>query len=267
MRLAVLALCAALASSCTDGTASYPSFLASSARNAIDSVVLGAFVGGRSDGCDLEVTPESETFSIWSFIYSHQALLALPGALSDAARHHVLEINDASSTWYRAFVGGGDDSPSNRRALSAIRTMRCHARKAREEACGGGEEFACCSFMQYESWLRVAELLSELIVERYGDTCGDGISDGEAATLRSFSDGFGAIVSDPPSSSSPVALNAWLSTLAWRGEACATLAPPAAPPSTSPPRPPPATSPPPTPSRQSKLVLRASLVCVPPGLR
>lgn len=288
MRLSLVAfhLCAMLAVAsatppppppCTDGSASYASFLASSARNALDSVVLGAFVGGRSDGCDLEVTPESDTFSIWSFIYSQQALLALPGGLSDSTRHHILEINDASSTWYRAFVGGGDDTPSNRNALAAIRTMLCHARKAREEACTSGgdgeQEFACCVFMQYESWLRVAELLSELIVERYGDTCGDGISDGEAVTLRSFADGFGAIVSDPPPLSSSegggsTATRAWQSTLAWAWRGVCDARPSGCPgvnvSSSSASH---ALASADAFSRQSKLALRASLLCVPAGFR
>ena len=256
---------------CVDGETSYASFVASSARTALDSLVLGAFVGARSDDCSLEITPSSETFSIWSFIYTQQAALLLPNALSDAARHHVLQLNDASAEWYRAFVGGGDGSPNNSDALAAIGTMRCHARKARDEACGGDSEFACCAFSQYEAWLRVAELLSELIVDRYGDSCGDGRADGEARTLARFATGFGAVVADPPAPASDgahgAARRAWFSTLAWAwrgvcdardGGACppvnvsaygpdvaADLAAADAM------------------SKQSRLALRASLVCAP----
>ena len=66
---------------CADGETSYGEFVASLGGYFADSALLGGFVGARSDGCSLPVTPTDATFQIWGYIYAHEAALSLPTLL------------------------------------------------------------------------------------------------------------------------------------------------------------------------------------------
>lgn len=157
---------------CQDGEVGYTSLLASTARYAFDTFRYGFTIGAQSDGCLLPVSPSPSTFQIWSYIYSHQARLLVPFSMSPEEMYHVREANVATSTWLKSFTG--NDDGGNGEALAAIETMQCHIEKAMHVACEGDPSpFKCCSFSQYNTWLRIAKLLSKMIVEQYGDgRCG-----------------------------------------------------------------------------------------------
>ena len=62
-------------------------------------------------------------------------------------------------------------------ALTAIDTMECHmTRAARHAQQVEPRAFACCAHTQHATWLRVARLLSQLIVDAYGETCAERVA-------------------------------------------------------------------------------------------
>lgn len=175
---------AASASTCPDGEASYLDLLGSTARYAWDTARLGGSIGTQSGVCTLPHTPTEGTFSIWGYIYAHQFGMLVTNALTATERYHVSEANARSVEWLRAFAEEGGSS-NNTEALLAIEEMRCHVTKARTSACETeAAPFRCCAFTQYETWLRVATILSRLIVFKYGDACGTPREADAAVTAR-----------------------------------------------------------------------------------
>ena len=77
--------------------------------------------------------------------------------------------------------------------------------------------FACCAHTQHYTWLRVARLLSELIVDAYGDQCGSRLAT-DAALESTFRERFGALVravqEEPEGVEGTRRSTAW-ATLAW----------------------------------------------------
>lgn len=210
------------AATCEDGTATYPAFATAAAAYFAQTAVNGASIGVQSEGCALPVTPRATTFSIWGYVYSHVSALLTPGALPAEEMHHLAATFDESRAWLASFAGGfaaiGTETTdrSNRAALAAIEAMQCHMDKAARHACETSpREFACCAHTQHATWLRVAGLLSTLIVDAYGDTCGTPrLADAEVEAR--FAAGFAALVDAPPEAGvGGAALRAWRTTLAW----------------------------------------------------
>ena len=174
---------ASSSSTCPNGKASYASLLGSTARYAWDTARLGGSIGTQSGVCTLPHTPTEGTFSIWGYIYAHQFGLLLTNSMSAEERFHVSEANARSVEWLRAFAEEG--KANNTKALEAIEEMRCHVTKARSSACDEeAAPFRCCAFAQYETWLRVATILSRLIVYKYGDACGTPLRNDTSVTAE-----------------------------------------------------------------------------------
>jgi hypothetical protein len=218
-----LLLAAPAAAACDDGTATYAAFASAAATYFAATAANGAAIGARSEGCALPVTPRALTFSIWGYVYSHAGALLAPGALPPEEMHHLAATFDESRAWLDAFAGGGlaalgGDAPerSNGAALAAIEAMECHVARAARHACEvEPRAFACCAHTQHATWLRVARLLSALIVDAYGDACGTPrLADAEVEAR--FAAGFAALVDDAPAAGvDGAALRAWRTTLAW----------------------------------------------------
>ena len=174
--------------------------------------------------------PRALTFSIWSYIYSHQTALLVPGSLEPTEMYHLAKSYDASSEWFRSFVASEDGG--NRGAVDALVETECHLRKAAHHACEvQPRPFACCSHTQYHTWVRVAHLLSDLIYRAYGETCGSKRMT-DAALEHVFAQRFGALVDGLPDEGvQGVARRTARSVLAWgykgvceeRGGACPTV--------------------------------------------
>lgn len=199
---------------CEDGTASPLAYTTALTTYNAESALYGWNIAAQSEGCTLPVTPSSNTFSIWGYIGTAQAALAVIPGLPEEEAYHLARALQASSRWYRSFSGNLERS--NVEALSAIAEMECHAGKAAYHACEvEPRTFACAANTQYHTWLRVAQLLSELIVETYGDRCGTPmLSDAEVEAL--FSERFGAILASlPPAGVRDVAERTARTVVAW----------------------------------------------------
>lgn len=205
---------AALATTCPDGTLDYTSFGLRTLRYVADTATFGGGIAMQSEGCELPVTPTARTFQIWNYIYNAQAALLLPNALTDEERFHVGETYDATSEWLRAFTT--DDEGDNQDALDAIERMDCHVSKARDIACETSPRaFACCAFSQYATWLKVASLLSRLILLKYGARCGTPLVD-DATVLQAYGEQAGALLRGLPDAGvGGEARRAALATVAW----------------------------------------------------
>ena len=199
---------------CPDGTLDYATFGLRTLRYVADTATFGSGIATQSEGCTLPVTPTARTFQIWGYIYNAQAALLLPNSLTDAERYHVSETYDATSDWLRAFTT--DDGGDNADALAAIERMDCHISKARDIACETSPRaFACCAFSQYATWLKVASLLSRLILLKYGAHCGTPVLD-DAAVLEAYADQAGALLRGLPDAGvGGEARRAALTTVAW----------------------------------------------------
>lgn len=196
---------------CPDGKVPYAEFTIETLRYSAATVTQGGGIGAQSDGCRLPVTPTGQTFSIWSFIYSHQNALLFPRELTEEEMFHVAQVYDITRTWLDSFVERDGD---NAVAASAIHNMTCHVSKARQSACEADpRKFACCSFSQYETWLRVAGVLSDLILQKYGSRCGTPLLD-DATINQQFADLAGKQLSLLPSGDG-VARRSALATAAW----------------------------------------------------
>lgn len=210
---------------CPDGTADQLAYTTALSTYNFESALYGGSIGTQSEGCTLPITPTARTFSIWGYIGAHQTAL-IGTRLPREESYHLIKALDASSSWYRGFVG---DGASNADALGAIRTMECHAGKAAHYACEvEPRTFACCANTQYHTWLRVAMLLSELILETYGERCGTAHLD-DAQIEQRFAQRFGAILKTLPDAGvRGVARRTARNVLAWawkgvcdeRGDVC-----------------------------------------------
>lgn len=179
---------------CSEGTAGQLAYATALSTYNIESSLFGWNIGAQSEGCTLPITPKARTFSIWGYIGTHQTAL-LGTVIPEEEAYHLVKALEASGNWYRGFVG---DERSNADALEAIREMECHARKAAHYACEvEPRTFACCTHTQYATWLRVAQLLSELILETYGETCGTAHLDDDEIERR-FAHRFGEILRSLP---------------------------------------------------------------------
>lgn len=197
-RYAWLALAAAgvVGATCPDGTMELPEYATRLTTYFGESALYGGFVGGQSEGCDLPVTPRALTFSIWSYIYGHQTSMLLPGSLKPEEMYHLAQSYEASGEWFRSFVGGEDGG--NRVAVDALARTECHLAKAAHHACEvEPRAYACCAHTQYHTWVRVAHLLSDLILQAYGERCGSRRVD-DATLEATFADRFGALVEALP---------------------------------------------------------------------
>lgn len=183
-----------LSTTCPDGSASQLAYATALATYNLESSLYGWSIGIQSEGCTLPITPSTGTFNIWAYIGAHQSAL-LGTVMPEEESYHLVKALEASGEWYRGFVG---NERSNADALHAIGDMECHAGKAAHYACEvEPRTFACCAHTQYHTWLRVATLLSELIYETYGDTCGTArLSDTEVE--RRFAQRFGDILRTLP---------------------------------------------------------------------
>jgi hypothetical protein len=209
-------LAGARASACDDGTASYPTLATAATAYFAQVSTGGGGIAAQSEGCSLPVTPRALTFSIWSYIYSHAAALLAPGALPPEEMHHLARTFDASREWLQSFAGGWGAERTNAAALASIDAMECHMARAARHACEvEPRAFACCAHTQHATWLRVARLLSALIVDAYGDACGTPrLADAEVEAR--FAQGFAALVDDAPGAGvNGEAARAWRATLAW----------------------------------------------------
>lgn len=205
---------ASSSSSCPDGTESYGNFALLSVSAATDAFQFSSFVGTRSDTCSLPVTPSAGTFGIWGYIYSQEAILSLPGQLEPEELFHLSKTNEASREWYQSFAGARQRS--NQAAVEAIERMECHMAKAAHLACETAPRpFACCTFTQHHTWLRVARVLSDLILTAYGDQCGTRLV-ADALLERAFAHRVGEIVRTlPVDGVDGRARRAALATVAW----------------------------------------------------
>ena len=197
---------------CSDGTAAPWAYGAALAQYQAESALFGWSIGGQNEGCTLPITPSARTFSIWNYIGAHQAAL-LATAMPEEESYHLAQALEASTEWFRGFVG---EDRSNADALDAIRDMECHAGKAARVACETDPRtFACCANTQYHTWLRAATLLSELILEAYGERCGTPLLDDHEIERR-FEQRFGDILRTLPEDGvRGVARRTARNTLAW----------------------------------------------------
>ena len=180
--IAMLAALSSTASTCPSGESGYATLVGSTVRYAFDTARYGFLIGSQSDSCSLPISPSPQTFQIWNYIYSHQSIMLFPFYMTGEEMYHVSEANKATSTWLASFTGDDKDEDGNAKSLSAIETMECHIGKAMHIACESTPRpFACCSFSQYNTWLRIAKLLSKMIVKQYGNgRCGSKlVSDAE----------------------------------------------------------------------------------------
>ncbi len=198
--------------SCTDGNQSYINFALTTLSYYTQSLISGGNIATQSDNCLLPITPSDDTFNIWGYIYSQQ--FALFNDLDSTERYHVSQINDLSSKWLQSFTSASD--ASNEKAYESISDMLCHATRARISACDARpRRYACCSFAQYETWLRCAEILSRLIVEKYGDKCGTAMTT-DAQIMSSFQQYLHETINHlPPDGVDGIGRQTAMITLAW----------------------------------------------------
>lgn len=182
---------------CGRGTASYAELVGSLIPYAAETVGRGWLIGPGSGDCSTTVTPTGDTFSIWSFIYSQTASFYLPSALSEEAAWHVGEANSKTTDWIRTFTAG--EERNNSEALRLLEETRCHLDAVQEDVCGRGGGFLCCSASQYATWVRIATLLSEGIVEKYGSKCGSSSVNSDERVEALFAQRFGFLVKDAAS--------------------------------------------------------------------
>ena len=142
------------------------------------SLINTPFVPGiskQSSQCTLSVTPTSQTFRIWGSIYTQTAPLYLPFVLNGTERFHLDEVNIQGGAWYKAFVADKD----NTRSVHSLERMSYHLQMLRTSLCSRTIKSAsCCAVVQYQSWVRIATLLSIGILTTYGNDCNDRIAAG-----------------------------------------------------------------------------------------
>jgi hypothetical protein len=195
--------------SCQVGSASIFSSWNTLMTYSFQTIFRGPFVANND--CNLIITPSDETFQIWNNIYSQSSLFYIPTLLKEEELFHLNKVNEESVEWLGSFTSL--NAQNNTDAKIRLTTMKCHAEKLSRSLCDRSS-YLCCVSSQYYTWLRIASLLSDLIAENFGETCGTKKYMSDDEIRMSFTNRFCHIV-DSMNSVRGSEQSSALSTLAW----------------------------------------------------